>query len=105
MSLYSDPSYYKDYLLDLTAPKEFPEDIKDLDYAFKNLLKGDNWNHVEFLRRRDNSGLQMDQKTNVDMKLSADLFCDKIKRFGYPEEAESVRVWLNGVGEYDAQHK
>ena len=50
MSLYSDPKYFHDHRLDLSAPEETPAEVTDLDGAFKNVMNTDNYNTLEHLR-------------------------------------------------------
>ena len=60
MSLYSDPAYFQEHLLDLSAPEDTPADVNDLYGAFKNVTNADNYNCLENLRMKPNSKNKVD---------------------------------------------
>ena len=108
MSLYSDPAYFLDQRQDLSAPLEVPDNVQDLDTAFKDVLDVDNYNELELLRKVPAQNNQMEkqqlaasQRTNVEMPLSCERFGITLREFGYPREASMVVEFLKGVGEYD----
>ena len=71
MSLYSDPRYYRDQRLDLSAPQDVPQDIADLDRAFRCLFQAQSYDQLDILREAKESAAE---STNPDTKLSAELF-------------------------------
>ena len=94
MSLYSDPKYFHEHRLDLSAPEETPVEVTDLDGAFKNVLNNENYNQLEHLRMQPNPQSQVEmemyalnQKTSSEMKFNANQLAQMITSFGYPAEA------------------
>jgi len=86
--------------------------IMDLDTNFREVLNGENYNELEFLRKKpvsnnavEQNNLALTQRTNVDMKLSAEEFRNQLSKFGYPAESDKVFDFLKGVGEYDGETK
>ena len=88
-------------------------EIQDLEYSFKGVMDPQSYDQLECLRqkqsrsnqKKDGVDTSISQKTNVDMKLSVNKFAEMIRNFGYPQEAEKVRVFLKGIGEYDLVDK
>lgn len=54
MSLYSDPAFYYEHRHDLQAQQDVPDQIQDLDTAFKDVLDIEKYNELEFLRKIPN---------------------------------------------------
>ena len=108
MSLYSNPVYFQEHLLEISAPDETPPDVNDLYGSYKNVTNPDNYNNLERLRMKPNpknkaetEAYDINQKTNLDMKLSSQQFVSMLKQFGYEAEGEQVLTFLRGIGEYD----
>ena len=51
MSLYSNPIYFQEHLLDCSAPEDTPPDVSDLLGAYKNVTNPDNYNVLERFRK------------------------------------------------------
>ena len=51
MSLYSNPFYFQEHLLDCSAPEDTPPDVSDLYGAYKNVTNPDNYDVLERFRK------------------------------------------------------
>ena len=62
MSLYSDPAFFREARRDLQAQPDVPEDIQDLETAFRDVMNIENYSELEMLRKRPDPKNKVEQQ-------------------------------------------